>query len=175
MILILVEASYADSIWCIRLLEGLTGRLKQKRLPFRQITSLDEAGPDSRYIYLIGSDNVWLEAALQACNQAGVYPILLCNQAYHTFDADYSTVCLDAVISMRRLLEILTARRLDRVAPVSYTHLDVYKRQARRQAGFLRFCRALGRCGGLRYRPPAPPPCRAQNGAPARDGCFARR
>ena len=116
MILILVEASYADSIWCIRLLEGLTGRLKQKRLPFRQITSLDEAGPDSRYIYLIGSDNVWLEAALQACNQAGVYPILLCNQAYHTFDADYSTVCLDVVNSMRRLMEILSARGLDRVA-----------------------------------------------------------
>lgn len=116
MILILVEASYADSIWCINLLDGLTGRLKQKRLPYRQIASLDEAGPDSRYIYLIGSDNIWLEAALQSCNQAGLYPILLCNQAYHTFDADYSTVCLDVVNSMRRLVEILSARGLSRVA-----------------------------------------------------------
>lgn len=73
-------------------------------------------GPDSRYIYLIGSDNIWLEAALQSCNQAGLYPILLCNQAYHTFDADYSTVCLDVVNSMRRLVEILSARGLSRVA-----------------------------------------------------------
>ncbi len=116
MILILVEASYADSIWCINLLDGLTGRLKQKRLPYRQIASLDEAGPDSQYIHLIGSDNIWLEAALQSCNQAGLYPILLCNQAYHTFDADYSTVGLDVVNSMRRLVEILSARGLSRVA-----------------------------------------------------------
>ncbi len=57
---ILVEPSYSRSIWCLNLLDGLTGEFKQKRVPFRQIASLDEAGPDDRYIYLIGSDNAWV-------------------------------------------------------------------------------------------------------------------
>lgn len=69
MVLILVEPSYSRSIWCLNLLDGLTGEFKQKRVPFRQIASLDEAGPDDRYIYLIGSDNAWVRAAL-----AGLQP-----------------------------------------------------------------------------------------------------
>ena len=43
MVLILVEPSYSRSIWCLNLLDGLTGEFKQKRVPFRQIASLDEA------------------------------------------------------------------------------------------------------------------------------------
>ena len=107
MVLILVEPSYSRSVWCLNLLDGLTSEFKQKRVPFRQIASLDEADADDRYIYLIGSDNAWVRAALTACNRLGVYPILLCNQAYHTFDADYSTVCSDVINSMRRLVELL--------------------------------------------------------------------
>lgn len=116
MVLILVEPSYSRSIWCLNLLDGLTGEFKQKRVPFRQIASLDEAGPDDRYIYLIGSDNAWVRAALAACNRMGIYPILLCNQAYHTFDADYSTVCSDVINSMRRLVELLRGRGHGRIA-----------------------------------------------------------
>lgn len=116
MVLILVEPSYSRSIWCLNLLDGLTGEFKQKRVPFRQIASLDVAGPDDRYIYLIGSDNAWVRAALAACNRIGIYPILLCNQAYHTFDADYSTVCSDVINSMRRLVELLRGRGHGRIA-----------------------------------------------------------
>ena len=116
MVLILVEPSYSRSIWCLNLLDGLTGEFKQKRVPFRQVASLDEAGPDDRYIYLIGSDNAWVRAALAACNRMGIYPILLCNQAYHTFDADYSTVCSDVINSMRRLVELLRGRGHGRIA-----------------------------------------------------------
>ena len=116
MVLILVEPSYSRSIWCLNLLDGLTGEFKQKRVPFRQIASLDEAGPDDRYIYLIGSDNAWVRAALAACNRMGIYPVLLCNQAYHTFDADYSTVCSDVINSMRRLVELLRGRGHGRIA-----------------------------------------------------------
>ena len=57
MVLILVEPSYSRSVWCLNLLDGLTSEFKQKRVPFRQIASLDEAAADDRYIYLIGSDN----------------------------------------------------------------------------------------------------------------------
>ncbi|MBC5581596.1 substrate-binding domain-containing protein [Anaerofilum sp. BX8] len=116
MVLILVEPSYSRSVWCLNLLDGLTSEFKQKRVPFRQIASLDEADADDRYIYLIGSDNAWVRAALTACNRLGVYPILLCNQAYHTFDADYSTVCSDVINSMRRLVELLRARGHGRIA-----------------------------------------------------------
>ena len=115
MVLILVEPSYSRSVWCLNLLDGLTSEFKQKRVPFRQIASLDEADADDRYIYLIGSDNAWVRAALTACNRLGVYPILLCNQAYHTFDADYSTVCSDVINSMRRLVELLRARGHGRI------------------------------------------------------------
>lgn len=116
MVLILVEASYTDSIWCVNLLEGLIVRLKQKRISFRQIHSLDEVGPNDDFIYLIGTNNQWQEAALKACNSMGIYPILLGNQAQHSFHAEYSTVCLDVVNSMQWLIELLAGMGMRRVA-----------------------------------------------------------
>lgn len=116
MILIMVEEGYEDSIWCLNLLEGLSSRLRHKRIPFRQIRGLEEVQRADRYLYLIGSNNLWLEEAVRASNAAGVYPILLCNQADHAFDADYSTVCLDVVNSMRRLVELLERQGHRRIA-----------------------------------------------------------
>ena len=34
MVPILVEPAYSNSVWCVSLLEGLTGEFKQKRIPF---------------------------------------------------------------------------------------------------------------------------------------------
>ena len=116
MIPILVEPAYSNSVWCVSLLEGLTGEFKQKRIPFRRIDSLDEVPPAERYLYLIGSDAEWVRAALTACNRIGIYPILLCNQSYHTFDADYSAVCSDVMNSTRRLVELLRQRGCSRIA-----------------------------------------------------------
>ena len=113
---ILVEPGYGRSIWCRNLLDGLTRELKQKRIPFRRLDGLDQLTPGTRYIYLIGSDNTWVRGALAACNGAGVYPILLCNQAYHTFKADYSTICSDVNDSMRQLVELLRGRGCSRIA-----------------------------------------------------------
>ncbi len=116
MIPILVEPAYSNSVWCVSLLEGLTGEFKQKRIPFCRIDALEEVPPGERYLYLIGSDAEWVRAALTACNRIGVYPILLCNQSYHTFDADYSAVCSDVMNSTRRLVELLRRRGCGRIA-----------------------------------------------------------
>ena len=116
MVPILVEPAYSNSVWCVSLLEGLTGEFKQKRIPFCQINALEEVPPGEQYLYLIGSDAEWVKAALTACNQFGIYPILLCNQSYHTFDADYSAVCSDVMNSTRRLVELLHQRGCRRIA-----------------------------------------------------------
>ncbi len=116
MILIMIEEGYEDSIWCLNLLDGLIGRLRHKRIPFRQIRTLKEVRGEDRYIYLIGSNNLWLEEAVRASNEMGIYPVLLCNQADHSFDAEYSTVCLDVVNSMRRLVELLEKQGRRRIA-----------------------------------------------------------
>lgn len=116
MILIMIEEGYEDSIWCLNLLEGLISRLRHKRIPFRQIRSLTEVQKNDRYIYLIGSNNLWLEDAVRASNLMGIYPVMLCNQAEHSFDAEYSTVCLDVVNSMRRLVGLLEKQGRRRIA-----------------------------------------------------------
>lgn len=116
MVKILAEEGYTNSIWCIRLIDDLTKRLRYKRIAYRQISSLQEATPGDGFIYLIGSDYTWLESALQACNAMEIYPILLCNQAEHTFDAEYSTVCLDIVNSMRHLVAIMKEKGHRRIA-----------------------------------------------------------
>ena len=116
MVPILVEPAYSNSVWCVSLLEGLTGEFKQKRIPFCRIDALEEVPPGEQYLYLIGSDAEWVKAALTACNRFGIYPILLCNQSYHTFDADYSAVCSDVMNSTRRLVELLHQRGCHRIA-----------------------------------------------------------
>lgn len=116
MVPILVEPAYSNSVWCVSLLEGLIGEFKQKRIPFCRIGSLEEIPHGERYLYLIGSDAEWVRAALTASNRMGVYPILLCNQSYHTFEADYSAVCSDVMNSTRRLVELLCQRGCRRIA-----------------------------------------------------------
>lgn len=116
MILIMIEEGYEDSIWCINLLDGLVNRLRHKRIPYRQIRALAEVKGGDRYLYLIGSNHLWLEEAARASNAMGIYPVLLCNQAEHSFDAEYSTVCLDVVNSMRRLVELLERQGRRRIA-----------------------------------------------------------
>lgn len=107
MVSILVDPSYSFSIWCTSMLQGLILCLKQKRLSFCRIDAPEQAPPDCRCVFVVGADDLWVRAALTEVNRMGMTPILLCNQAYHTFDCNYSTVCSDVPGSMRYLMRWL--------------------------------------------------------------------
>jgi len=116
MILIFVEDAYSHSIWCQNLIDGLVSELKLKRISFRFISSVEELDPDSQFLYVIGSSSNWVRAVLQISTFKGIYPILLCNQAFHELDMTYSTVCSDTSGSMQHLVDTLIAAGRTRIA-----------------------------------------------------------
>ena len=116
LILIFVETTYSNSIWCQNLIDGLVAELKQKRIVFRFISSLEELDPESPFIYVIGSSSEWVRAVLEASSRKGIYPILLCNQAFHELDMTYSTVCSDTSGSMQHLVDTLYSAGRRRIA-----------------------------------------------------------
>lgn len=116
MILIFVEATYSRSIWCQNLIDGLVAELKLKRIAFRFISSLEDLDPASPFIYVIGSSSEWVRAVLEASSCKGIYPILLCNQAFHELDMTYSTVCSDTSGSMQHLVDTLNSAGRKRIA-----------------------------------------------------------
>lgn len=116
MILIFVEDAYSHSIWCQNLIDGLVSELKLKRIAFRFITSAEELNADCPFLYVIGSSNEWVRAVLEASTRRGIYPILLCNQAFHELDMTYSTVCSDTSGSMQHLVDTLIAAGRTRIA-----------------------------------------------------------
>lgn len=105
MILIFVEDTYSHSGWCQDLVDGLVSELKMKRMAFRFIHSIEEMNQSSGYIYVIGSSTGWIRTVLKDANRVGIYPILLCNQAFHELDVRYSTVCSDTNGSMHHLVD----------------------------------------------------------------------
>ena len=116
MILIFVEDTYSHSGWCQDLVDGLVSELKMKRMAFRFIHSIEEMNQSSGYIYVIGSSTGWIRTVLKDANWVGIYPILLCNQAFHELDVRYSTVCSDTNGSMHHLVDTLIATGRTRIA-----------------------------------------------------------
>lgn len=109
MIHILVDPDYTCSIWCQRLLDDLVMQLKQKRLAYRLIHSAQKLSPKNRYVFLIGSDQAWVQPAVLACNSLGINPIWLCNMSSFEMEGEYSIVCTDITRSMRKLIDALRA------------------------------------------------------------------
>ena len=116
MILIFVEPNYSHSMWCQNLVDGLVAELKLKRLMFQFIERLEELVEGSECLYVIGSTGEWVRTVLEASTARGVYPILLCNQAFHELEMTYSTVCSDTNGSMQHLVDALTRSGRTRIA-----------------------------------------------------------
>ena len=116
MVSILIEPSYAHSVWCTSVLEGLVGQLKQKRISYGLASNLEEVCRDARYAFVVGTGDPWVNSALMGCNQMGVHPILLCSQATHRFSCNYSSVCSDVPSSTRHVIEQLRVLGSSRVA-----------------------------------------------------------
>ena len=114
MIAILTEPAYSGSIWCKQLLESLKNRLKQKRIPFHEVSdSIDETDDG---VFILASDYHWIKETVTRLNAAGIKPILICNQAEQIHGCDYSCVCSDIGGSMKYLLEELKRAGRTRVA-----------------------------------------------------------
>lgn len=116
MILIMVEPSYSNSIWCQNLVDGLVAELKLKRIAFRFISSVDELDDKCHFIYVIGSVSGWVRGVLESCDRAGIYPILLSNQTFHRFPIRYSAVCSDTANSIKHLVSTLRSMGRLRIA-----------------------------------------------------------
>ncbi len=116
MVALLAEPLYARSIWGQKLTEGLVSQLKCKRIPFEQPSSMEDIPEECRYLFVIGTDHEWVGSVLQAATQRGIYPILMSNEDGHCFHYSYSTVCSDAMNSMRQLMQWLYSKGCRSVA-----------------------------------------------------------
>lgn len=116
MIYVLVEPSYANSIWCQKLVEGLIGELKSKRCEYRKISSLEMLKKDAEYVYVIGTTIRWVQVVLEEICRVGAHPILLCNHVFQKFPQNYSVVSSDTNGSMQHLVGLLHRMEKKRIA-----------------------------------------------------------
>ncbi len=116
MIPVILDPSFSNSIWCTSMLAGLISQLKAKRIPFRMIEDLCQIPEGSRYIFLLGADDTWVRFVLKACNEMGIYPIFLGNEACHFSEFEYSTVCSDVIGSMIDAVDNLRTMNRHRIA-----------------------------------------------------------
>lgn len=111
---ILLDAKYAESLWCKSLYESLTERLRHKRIPFCAVFDSIDAELDA--IFIIASDREWTISAITQLNINGIKPILICNQSEKLSGCIYSCVCSDINASMKNLLDTLKTKDKSRIA-----------------------------------------------------------
>lgn len=114
MVAILAEPGYGSSVWGKNLYKSLVQQLRQKRIPFCEIT--DSCPADAEAVFLIGANLDWTTTAIAGLNRAGHQPILLCNQYERIPGCLYSCVCSDVNASMRAVLEELKRQNRTHVA-----------------------------------------------------------
>ena len=114
MVAILRETIYSQSLWGQKLYQSLTEQLRQKRIPFCDIT--DTCPADCDGVFVIATDPSWTRQAIRQLNQAGRRPILLCNRTEPIGGCVYSAVCSDVNTSMKNVLDTLKAQQKTRVA-----------------------------------------------------------
>ena len=105
MVSILMDSTFADSLWCKNLRKSLIEHLRKKRISFCEV--FDDFPLDSEAFFVIASDYEWTKNAVVKLNRADIQPILLCNQSEHIPGCAYSCVCSDINTSMKNLLESL--------------------------------------------------------------------
>ncbi len=114
MVAILRDTTYAQSLWGQKLYQSLIERLRQKRIPFCDIT--DTCPADCDAVFVIATDPHWAKAVIRQLNDAGRRPILLCNQTEQIGGCVYSAVCSDINTSMKNILDTLKGQKKTRVA-----------------------------------------------------------
>lgn len=109
MVKILCERNFCESVWCKQILQGITSCLKKKRKKYQEITESKNLCPvkdDS--ILLVGTNDKWINDKVAKCNNAGVVPIVVCNQHGKTCMGDYHCVTVDIENAMKQLCDFLS-------------------------------------------------------------------
>lgn len=114
MVAILTEPGYGGSVWGKNLYGSLIGQLRQKRIPFCEITDFCPA--EIHTVFLIAANFEWTKKAIEQLNRVGHQPILICNQYERIPGCLYSCVCSDVNASMKGLLERLHLQNKRNVA-----------------------------------------------------------
>lgn len=114
MVAILRDTPYSQSLWGQKLYQSLVERLRQKRIPFCDIT--DTCPADCDGVFVIATDPDWTRQVIRQLNAVGRRPILLCNQTEPISGCVYSAVCSDINTSMKNVLDTLKAQKKTRVA-----------------------------------------------------------
>lgn len=114
MVAILRDVTYAQSLWGQKLYQSLVEQLRQKRIPFCDVTDTCPATCDA--VFVIATDPAWTKTVIRQLNDAGRRPILLCNQTEPLSGCVYSAVCSDINTSMKNILDTLKVQKKTRVA-----------------------------------------------------------
>ncbi len=114
MVAILIENSYARSLWCEKIHSALVERLRAKRIAFCEI--YDTCPHNIKTVFIIGSNHAWLNLTIKQFNQNNIVPIVLCNQIDAMAGCVYNCVCSDMTASMKALLNMLKSKNKKKVA-----------------------------------------------------------
>ena len=91
---IICEESYAETIWCKQLMNGLTKELKKRRFAYEQQYYAKNIKEED-CICLLGMSNEWIGSNVRICNESGCVPIVLSNQSKCNAKGQYHLICPD--------------------------------------------------------------------------------
>ncbi len=108
MLRILCESNFYESLWCQRILEGIVVTLKKKRRQYEVICDDEYINPSCEdEIFLVGSNDKWINERIEIFNSVGVVPIVVCNQNGRICKGKYHSVTTDIENAMSELYEFL--------------------------------------------------------------------
>lgn len=104
MVKLLCEKNFCESVWCKQILSGISASLKKKRISYVEIKESKNLNPEKDdSIFLIGSNDKWINDKVNKCNFAGIVPIVVCNQHGRTCTGEYHCVTVDIENAMGQL------------------------------------------------------------------------
>ena len=103
---IISETYFQTSVWYRNIYDGLVSELKRKKITYRCIDDVVQAGKgENNIVFLLGTNIAWITETVLKCNEAGARPILLCGtQKSGIIPGVYSSVCADIEGSMKYIL-----------------------------------------------------------------------
>lgn len=99
---ILCEETYAESVWCKQIYDGLVKELKKRRISYSKLPALQEVDAGDT-VYIIGITNQWLEEMIAGCNHKGCVPVVLTALPRKTVRGHYHLICPNTMEAMEKL------------------------------------------------------------------------
>lgn len=108
MISIILDKSFSNSMWGMKLQEELTGELKKKHLDYEIIDDVNHLSPKSRYAFLLGTNHPWASYTIDECIERNARPIFVTPSVYYSSHRELcSQICVNIPESVKRMLDAL--------------------------------------------------------------------